>query len=394
MRTDSKHTTGFGLAGFVYNLLVRPTAMLWPATLTVVSLMHALHGEGPLTEKRLRLFAVASVGIFIWQFLPALVAPGLTSFAVLCIMNNRSPALRALGSAYVCLFDSTTPDDKSHPSFPVQTGFGVLNLSFDWSVIGSTGGLFTPFWASCNYFAGFAGSMYLLQPLLYFFNFWDSLAFGQPIGSQLYNSDYEQFNVSAVIKPDLSLDEAAWETNKPILLNPHFALTYGVSFGVLTSAITSVLLWNLKDIKEAFSSRSQSADPHVRLLERNYPLVPNKWYLWLGGVTSAASIYLVLVYPLQLPVWALFLANAISVVFLVPCGIIAATANVTIGLNVVTEFVAGFLLPGKPIANIVFKCFGYMSLAQALSLVGDLKLGLCECIGPRTMGSALPDLLS
>lgn len=77
--------------------------MLWPATLTVVSLMNALHGEGPLTEKRLRLFAFASIGIFIWQFLPALIAPGLTSFAILCIMNNQSPALRALGSAYVCL---------------------------------------------------------------------------------------------------------------------------------------------------------------------------------------------------------------------------------------------------------------------------------------------------
>lgn len=254
----------------------------------------------------------------------------------------------------------------------------MLNLSFDWSVIGSTGGLFTPFWASLNYFAGFAGSMYLIQPFLYFTNFWDSLSFGQPIGSQLYNSKYEQFNVSAVINSDLSLDESAWESNKPILLNPHFAITYGVSFGVLTSAITSVILWHWSDIKGAFGARSQSVDPHVQILERNYPMVPNKWYIWLGGITFAASIYLVVVYPLQLPVWGLFLANIISVIFLVPCGIISATANVTIGLNVVTEFVAGFLMPGRPIANIVFKCFGYMSLTQALSLVGDLKLGLCK----------------
>lgn len=92
---------GFGLAGLVYNLLVRPTAMVWPATLTVVSLMNALHGEGPLTQQRLRLFALATVGIFGWQFFPALIAPGLTSFAVLCVIDNRSSVLRALGSAYV-----------------------------------------------------------------------------------------------------------------------------------------------------------------------------------------------------------------------------------------------------------------------------------------------------
>lgn len=235
----------------------------------------------------------------------------------------------------------------------------------------------------------------VIQPLLYFSDWWDSLSFGPPISSQLFTSDYREFNVSSVINQDLSLDEQAWEANRPILLNPHFALTYGVSFGVLTSAITSVLLWNWKDIRDAFGARSRSPDAHVQILERNYPMVPGRWYLWLGGVTFAASIYLVLFFPLQLPVWGLFLANVISVIFLVPCGIISATTSmckplstsigsflvfpdVTIGLNVVTEFVAGLLMPGKPIGNIVFKCFGYMSLQQALGLVGDLKLGLCQ----------------
>lgn len=350
---------GFGLAGLVYNLLVRPTAMLWPSTLTVVTLLNALHGEGELTAKRMRFFYMAFIAIFFYQFLPALFAPALTSMAFLCFVDNSSPTLRALGSAY--------------------TGFGLLNISLDWSVIGATGGLFTPFWSSLNYFGGLAGSMYVVQPILYFSNWWDSLSFATPIGSELYTSDYQTFNVTAVIKPDLSLDEAAWESSRPILLNPHFALTYGVSFAVLTSAITSVLLWHWDTIKEAFGSRTQAADPHVQMLERNYPMVPNRWYAWTGGLTFAASVYLVLFYPLQLPVWGLLLANIISIIFLVPCGVITATANVTIGLNVVTEFVAGLLLPGLPIANITFKCFGYMSLAQALGLIGDLKLGVCSC---------------
>lgn len=44
-----------------------------------------------------------------------------------------------------------------------------------------------------------------------------------------------------------------------------------------------------------------------------------------------ASIFLVQYYPLQLPVWGLFLALAIALIFLIPCGIISAITNVTIG---------------------------------------------------------------
>ena len=97
------------------------------------------------------------------------------------------------------------------------------------------------------------------------------------------------------------------------------------------------------------------------------------------------SVVLVLFYPLQMPLWALFMALLIALVFLVPCGIISATTNTTIGLNVVTEFIAGLVLPGRPIANVFIKCFGYMSMSQALDLSSDLKLGLYMKIPPRAM---------
>jgi hypothetical protein len=47
-------------------------------------------------------------------------------------------------------------------------------------------------------------------------------------------------------------------------------------------------------------------------------------------------------------------------VFFVPCGVIQAISNIQIGLNVITEFVAAYALPGKPIANMTFKVYGYM----------------------------------
>lgn len=72
----------------------------------------------------------------------------------------------------------------------------------------------------------------------------------------------------------------------------------------------------------------------------------------------AAAIVMVSIYPLQTPIWALCLSVFMGLVFLLPCGVIAATTNTVIGLNVGTELIAGYLMPGKPIGNVVFKALG------------------------------------
>ena len=41
----------------------------------------------------------------------------------------------------------------------------------------------------------------------------------------------------------------------------------------------------------------------------------------------------------------------------------------------ITELIVGYLLPGKPIAMMLFKTFGYVTMAQALQFTSDFKLG-------------------
>ena len=48
----------------------------------------------------------------------------------------------------------------------------------------------------------------------------------------------------------------------------------------------------------------------------------------------AAAIVMVSIYPLQTPIWALCLSVFMGLVFLLPCGVIAATTNTVLGLNV------------------------------------------------------------
>ena len=121
------------------------TSMLWPSTLVVITLFNTLHGEADaLMRQRLRFFSIAFLACFTWQFLPAVWAPTLTSIALLCILNNQSSIMRILGSGY----SGMEPQICYARYLTLCVGYGLFDLSLDWSVIGASGGLYTPFWAS------------------------------------------------------------------------------------------------------------------------------------------------------------------------------------------------------------------------------------------------------
>lgn len=357
---------GFGFAGMVTNLLVKPTSMIWPSTLVTTSLFHTLHDkEAPNTRARLRLFAFAFVGIYMYQFLPALIAPTLSSVAMLCLVDNKIPAFRFLSSGY--------------------HGLGFLNLTFDWNAAGMSGPFYQPWWAALNFFAGFAGMMYIVMPILYWgLNFWNAQDFPEILSAGLYDKEHKKFAVDTLLNKDNTLNANAWEEQKPMLLTPYFALSYGLGFATLTSTVTHVLLWHWKDIKKA-ASNAVHDDVHNRLM-RAYEPVPRKWYATTFALSTTASIMLVVLTPaLQLPVWALLLAIFMGLLFIAPLGILRAVSDTGVGLNIISEFVIGYIMPGNPIGNILFKTMAYMSLNQALDLVNDLKLGHYIKIPPKHM---------
>jgi hypothetical protein len=61
-------------------------------------------------------------------------------------------------------------------------------------------------------------------------------------------------------------------------------------------------------------------------------------------------MFTVLAYPTNLTWWAFLLAIGISFAFSLPVGIIEAVTAKRIGLNVLTEFVYGYIQPGRPLA--------------------------------------------
>jgi OPT family oligopeptide transporter len=72
-------------------------------------------------------------------------------------------------------------------------------------------------------------------------------------------------------------------------------------------------------------------------------------------------------------------------VYTVPIGVIQAITNQQVGLNVITELIIGYALPGRPIAMMMFKTWGYITMTQALQFTGDFKLAHYMKIPHRPM---------
>ena len=51
----------------------------------------------------------------------------------------------------------------------------------------------------------------------------------------------------------------------------------------------------------------------------------------------------------------------------------------------ITELIIGYVYPGRPLANVAFKTYGYISMAQAIAFLADFKLGHYMKIPPKSM---------
>ncbi|KAE8651403.1 hypothetical protein Csa_002685 [Cucumis sativus] len=120
---------------------------------------------------------------------------------------------------------------------------------------------------------------------------------------------------------------------------------------------------------------------------RNYKDIPTWWFhiVLLGAIAASLALCIFLKKEVQLPWWGLLFAAALAFIFTLPISIITATTNQTPGLNIITEYLMGVILPGRPIANVCFKTYGYISMAQAVSFLNDFKLGHYMKIPPRSM---------
>ncbi|KAK0601663.1 hypothetical protein LWI29_026194 [Acer saccharum] len=368
---------GYGWAGLFRKYLVDSSYMWWPANLVQVSLFRALHEEekrsrGGLT--RLQFFMVVFISSFAYYVIPGYLFPSLSALSFICWIWKDSITMQKLGSG--------------------QQGLGIGSFGLDWSTVAGFLGtpLATPFFAIANSLVGFFLFLYVLIPIAYWSNLYEAKRF--PLfSSHTFDSNGQIYNITRILNnKDFDLDKVGYHNYSKLYLSVLFAFIYGLGFANLTASISHVALFDGKRILEIWkntttAAKDQFGEVHTRLMKKNYEAVPQWWFQLILVLTFGLSLYALEGFDkqLQLPWWGLILACAMAFVFTLPVGVIQATTNMQPGLNAITELVIGYMYPGKPLANVTFKTYGYISMVQALSFVSDFKLGHYMKVPPKSM---------
>ena len=200
-----------------------------------------------------------------------------------------------------------------------------------------------------------------------------------------YDNTGNIYNVSRIITPQYTLDEQKYKEYSPLFLPTTFGLQYGFSFATIIAVIVHTGLFHRKEIwYRAQAARNQEDDIHMKL-RKKYKEAPEWWFGVVFLVMFALGLGAVLGYPIHLTWWAYIVALLISIVWMVPIGMIQAVTNIQIGLGVFTELVFSYMQPGRPLALMTFKNFGYMSMYQGINFSQGLKLGHYMKVPPRTL---------
>ncbi|CAI0378729.1 unnamed protein product [Linum tenue] len=313
--------------------------MWWPANLVQVSLFRALHEKEKRAKggyTRLQFFTIVFICSFAYYAFPGYFMPSISTISVICLVWSRSITAQQVGSG--------------------MSGLGLASFGLDWATVGNV--------HQAKRFPIFS--------------------------SGTFDSTGHPYNITRILNDkSFDIDLAAYDGYSKIHLSIFFAFVYGLSFATLTATISHVALFDGQDLfkKATAASKARFADVHTRIMKKNYDVVPQWWFILVLIVSFFMALYAVEGFgqQLQLPWWGLIFACVLAMVSTLPIGIIQATTNNQIGLNVITELMIGYAYPGKPLANVAFKTYGYISMAQALSFVEDFKLGHYMKIPPKSM---------
>uniref|UniRef100_D8PKQ9 OPT oligopeptide transporter n=1 Tax=Schizophyllum commune (strain H4-8 / FGSC 9210) TaxID=578458 RepID=D8PKQ9_SCHCM len=359
---------GFSIGGLLRPLVVWPTSMIWPGALVNSALFNTLHKNYGQREgrhmSRERFFLYVFVGSFLWYWVPGFFFTGLSVFNWVCWIAPQNQAVNAL--------------------FGTQSGLGMSFWSFDWSMIAYVGSpLVTPWWTELNVVAALVIIMWGVVPAMYFTNTWQTGYF--PINSsKSFDNTASKYDPSAILT-GLRFDEEKYNNYSRLYMPATLAIAYGMQFAALTAVFVHTFLWFRRDIARRWrSSLRDERDVHSRLMSV-YPEVKQTWYIGVGLISLVFLFVGVEIGATQLPIWATLIACALAAVLAVPVAMLQAITNQTVPLQVFDELVVGYMLPGMPIANMVFKCVAHIGTSQAVSFAGDLKLGHYMKVPPRVM---------
>ncbi|KAI9736312.1 MAG: hypothetical protein M1834_001198 [Cirrosporium novae-zelandiae] len=349
---------GLGIAGLAYRFIVEPPQMIWPSTLANAALFETLHSRMNPTANgwkisRYRFFLYVFIGSFSWYWFPSFIFTGLSTFAFICWAAPNNIIVNNL--------------------FGMSTGLGLLPTTFDWSQIAYNGSpLVVPFWAQANVFAGWLCFFALVSPILYYTNTWYT-AYLPFSSSNSYDNTGAEYNGTRIVDSHGNFLQDKYAEYSPVFMPVTFALGYGISFATMACLPVHIFLYHSQDILQAFKGTNKK-DIHARLIQK-YKDIAWWWYAALTVIVLALSIMTMYVWDTGMPFWGVLIAFGMACVYIIPVGTVYAVANLNSNvLTVLGEIISGYLLPGRPIAMLIFKFYAYTALSQAMNYCSDMKV--------------------
>lgn len=377
----STQLIGYGCAGIARRFLVYPPIMIWPKNLAQIALNRALHNDSNLgsangwTMSRYRFFLWCFGGMFFYFWFPDYIFTALSYFNWMTWISPQNIKLAI-----------------------ITGGIGGMGFNpfptFDWNVVSyAFDPIITPFFSLVNNVIGMGVvGLGVIVPL-YFSNVWKTAYL--PINTNMvWDNTGNPYNVSKILTSDFKLDVAKYEAYSPAYLGAANSLLYSAFFAIYLATIVYAGLYHQREIVSGFkaafkwrNARDEYNDVHNRLMRR-YKEAPEWWYLVLLAVAFVMGCVCVKVYHTGMPIWGIIIGLGICLVLQIPIGIIMAVTNIEVTNNVIAEFIGGYAVANMPIANMIFKSYGYITTAQSVQFVADLKLGHYMKIPPRTMFAA------
>ncbi|KAJ5259589.1 hypothetical protein N7478_012570 [Penicillium angulare] len=329
---------GFCLAGLFRSIVVVPKDLIWPGVLSVTALTTTLHNVGQDQVQssfntwkisRFAFFAIAGTASFCWYWFPDFIFPALSTFSFPCWIAPKNKVVNQL--------------------FGMTSGMGLLPITFD---------LFDN-----------AGKTYSAKKIV-------NSATGYKLDVQKY------LNYSPVYMP----------------------IVYGLNMmGLSFATLSALLVWSFLEHRHFMADAARRI---VQLLKGSLPgrtstvqndetgakEVPVWWYLIVCAVALFLAIFSVEYWDVELRWYGVLLAIVVALVFYPPLAIVYATSNLKINIDIFCRIVAGFVFPGKVLANIWFFDIGYITTIKGLYFAQDMKLAyychipqrqlfLVQCVG-------------
>ncbi|KAI5200374.1 hypothetical protein AUEXF2481DRAFT_43913 [Aureobasidium subglaciale EXF-2481] len=411
----STQLMGLGFAGLLRRFVVYPVQAIWPSILPTLALNRALlvkekhesiHGWRMSRYKFFFIF-FAAMSIYFW--LPGYLFPALSYFAWMTWIKPDNFNLAIVTGS--------------------QTGLGFNPLSsLDWNLFSTYAYPLTwPFFSQIQQYAGMILSGLVILAT-YYSNFkWTAYL---PINSSgIFDNTGAPYNISRVMENG-RLNYEEYEKYSPAFYGAGNLVGYSAFFAFYTLTFVFIILDFWRPLSQAYrrmgsaawsqlknmATRAKSVvtslarggfkqaghhmmhlmdtegsmydgfnDPFTRMMQ-NYKEVPDWWFLIIALISFIFAIIILKTYEgLQTPVWTIFFVIILNLVFLIPMSYLYAISGTTQGLNVVTELIMGYALPGRPEALMFVKAYGYNINGQADNYTSDQKMGLYAKIPPRAM---------